>query len=91
MARRCVSERTGSRWRLPGRRELEILVRGLGGRAPVSMAATTHGLFLKALSALALGLSVAVGEVALYSEGQADMDAHATGTYSIPARGEAAS
>jgi acyl-coenzyme A thioesterase PaaI-like protein len=55
------------------------------------MGATTHGLFLKALSALALGLSVAVGEVALYSEGQADLVAHATGTYSIPARGEAAS
>ena len=35
-----------------------------------------------------LGKRLAVGEVALYSPGQADMVAHATGTYSIPARGE---
>jgi uncharacterized protein (TIGR00369 family) len=35
-----------------------------------------------------LGKRLAVGEVALYSEGQADMVAHATGTYSIPARGD---
>jgi acyl-coenzyme A thioesterase PaaI-like protein len=38
-----------------------------------------------------LGKRPAIGEVALYSEGQADLVAHATGTYSIPARGEAAS
>jgi uncharacterized protein (TIGR00369 family) len=31
-----------------------------------------------------LGNSLAVGEVALYSEGSADMVAHATGTYAIP-------
>jgi uncharacterized protein (TIGR00369 family) len=31
-----------------------------------------------------LGKSLAVGEVALYSEGSADMVAHATGTYAIP-------
>jgi uncharacterized protein (TIGR00369 family) len=35
-----------------------------------------------------LGKRLAVGEVALYSQGQADMVAHATGTYSIPARGD---
>jgi acyl-coenzyme A thioesterase PaaI-like protein len=31
---------------------------------------------------------LAVGEVALYSPGEAEMVAHATGTYSIPARGD---
>ena len=35
-----------------------------------------------------LGKRLAVGEVALYSEGESEMVAHATGTYSIPARGE---
>ncbi len=35
-----------------------------------------------------LGKRLAVGEVALYSPGEAEMVAHATGTYSIPARGE---
>jgi uncharacterized protein (TIGR00369 family) len=35
-----------------------------------------------------LGKRLAVGEVALYSPGQADMVAHATGTYSIPTRGD---
>ena len=38
---------------------------------------------------LKLGKRLAVGEVALYSEGEADLVAHATGTYSIPNRGEA--
>ncbi len=33
-----------------------------------------------------LGKRLAVGEVALYSPGDPDMVAHATGTYSIPAR-----
>jgi acyl-coenzyme A thioesterase PaaI-like protein len=37
-----------------------------------------------------LGKRRAVGEVALYAEGESVMVAHATGTYSIPARGEAA-
>jgi uncharacterized protein (TIGR00369 family) len=35
-----------------------------------------------------VGKRLAVGEVALYSAGQSDMVAHATGTYSIPARGD---
>ncbi len=35
-----------------------------------------------------LGKRLAVGEVALHSLGQAAMVAHATGTYSIPARGD---
>ena len=35
-----------------------------------------------------LGKRLAVGEVALYSPGDAEMIAHATGTYSIPARGD---
>ena len=37
-----------------------------------------------------LGKRLAVGEVALFSEGERDMVAHATGTYSIPTRAEAA-
>jgi uncharacterized protein (TIGR00369 family) len=37
-----------------------------------------------------LGRRLAVGEVALYSVGESDMVAHATGTYSIPAHGEGA-
>jgi uncharacterized protein (TIGR00369 family) len=36
-----------------------------------------------------LGKRLAVGEVALHSVGEAAMVAHATGTYSIPARGDA--
>ena len=35
-----------------------------------------------------LGKRLAVGEVALFSPGEADMVAHAVGTYSIPARGD---
>jgi uncharacterized protein (TIGR00369 family) len=35
-----------------------------------------------------LGKRLAVGEVALYSPGEDAMVAHATGTYSIPARGD---
>jgi uncharacterized protein (TIGR00369 family) len=35
-----------------------------------------------------LGKRLAIGEVALYSQGQAEMVAHATGTYSIPERGD---
>jgi len=35
-----------------------------------------------------LGKRLAVGEVALFSEGMDDMVAHATGTYSIPAKGD---
>ncbi len=33
-----------------------------------------------------LGKRLAVGEVALYSEGESEMVAHVTGTYSLPAR-----
>jgi uncharacterized protein (TIGR00369 family) len=36
-----------------------------------------------------LGKRLAVGEVALYSEGESEMVVHATGTYSLPKRGEA--
>ncbi|RBP03089.1 uncharacterized protein (TIGR00369 family) [Roseiarcus fermentans] len=36
-----------------------------------------------------LGKRLAVGEVALTSEGSDEMVAHATGTYSIPAKGDA--
>ncbi len=37
-----------------------------------------------------LGKRLAVGEVALFSEGSDEMVAHATGTYSIPAKGDEA-
>ena len=37
-----------------------------------------------------LGRRLAVGEVALYSDGVEEMVAHATGTYSIPAHGRSA-
>lgn len=37
---------------------------------------------------LKLGKRLAVGEVALHSPGLADLVAHATGTYSIPSRGD---
>jgi uncharacterized protein (TIGR00369 family) len=36
-----------------------------------------------------LGKRLAVGEVSLYSDGESEMVAHATGTYSIPSRGDA--
>ena len=36
-----------------------------------------------------LGKRLAVGEVAIYSDGESEMVAHATGTYSIPKRGQA--
>jgi acyl-coenzyme A thioesterase PaaI-like protein len=39
---------------------------------------------------LKLGKRLAVGEVALYSEGESEMVAHWIGTYSLPARGEGA-
>jgi uncharacterized protein (TIGR00369 family) len=35
-----------------------------------------------------LGKRLAVGEVAVYSDGESEMVAHATGTYSIPALGD---
>ena len=35
-----------------------------------------------------LGKRLAVGEVALYSQGADEMVAHATGTYSLPAKGD---
>ena len=35
-----------------------------------------------------LGKRLAVGEVALYLARRSDLVAHATGTYSIPARGD---
>jgi uncharacterized protein (TIGR00369 family) len=38
---------------------------------------------------LKLGKRLAVGEVALYSDGESEMVAHATGTYSIPSRSHA--
>ena len=37
-----------------------------------------------------LGKRLAVGEVALFSDRSEEMVAHATGTYSIPAKGDEA-
>jgi uncharacterized protein (TIGR00369 family) len=39
-------------------------------------------------SLMKLGKRLAVGQVAIFSEGSEEMVAHATGTYSIPARGD---
>jgi uncharacterized protein (TIGR00369 family) len=43
---------------------------------------------LAAARLLKLGKRLAVGEVAIFSAGEPEMVAHATGTYSIPARGD---
>jgi acyl-coenzyme A thioesterase PaaI-like protein len=82
--------------------DVALYVPILGEIGPVAHAVTTNvsinflrkpapaGLICKA-KLMKLGKRLVIGEVALYSEGQADIVAHATGTYSIPARGEAAS
>lgn len=49
-------------------------------RRPMPIAMLAEAQLLK------LGQRLAVGEVKLFSEGQADMAAHATATYSIPPR-----
>lgn len=69
----------------------------LGTLGPVALAVTTN-LNINFLRkpgprdliaesrALKFGSRLVIGEVSLYSEGDADMVAHATGTYSIPPR-----
>jgi uncharacterized protein (TIGR00369 family) len=75
--------------------DLALYVAILAQIGPVALAVTTNLSFnflrkpaQKALMAdcrlLKLGKRLAVGEVALYSDGEAEVVCHATGTYSIP-------
>ncbi len=75
--------------------DLALYVAILAQIGPVALAVTTNLSFnflrkpaQKALLAdcrlLKLGKRLAVGEVALYSDGEAEVVCHATGTYSIP-------
>ena len=77
-----------------------LFVAILGEMGPVAHAVTTSAAinFLRKPAPadliaetrlIKLGKRLAVGEVALYSEGESEMVAHLTGTYSIPTRGEA--
>jgi uncharacterized protein (TIGR00369 family) len=75
--------------------DLALYVAILHEIGPVELAVTTNmsinflrkpaaaGLIGKA-TLIKLGKRLAVGEVALFSQGEADMVAHAVGTYSIP-------
>ena len=75
--------------------DIALYVAILGELGPVAHAVTTNvsinflrkpapaDLIGKA-TLIKLGKRLAVGEVALYSESESDMVAHATGTYSIP-------
>ena len=69
----------------------------LGAIGPVALAVTTNlninflrkpapGDMIGEARLLKLGRRLAVGEIALYSEGETEMVAHATSTYSIPPR-----
>ncbi len=75
--------------------DVGIFIAILGALGPVPLAVTTNMTinFLRKPAArdmiaevelLKLGKRLAVGEVALYSEGESAMVAHATATYSIP-------
>ncbi len=77
--------------------DLALYVAVLGAIGPVALAVTTN-LSINFLSKpepkdliaeaklLKLGKRLAVGEVALRSEGESALCAHVTGTYSIPPR-----
>jgi uncharacterized protein (TIGR00369 family) len=77
--------------------DLALYVAILASIGPVALAVTTH-LSINFLQKpepkdliaecrlIKLGKRLAVGEVALRSEGETEMCAHATGTYSIPPR-----
>src|ERR1700727_2590356 len=80
--------------------DVALFVPIVGGRGRVAHAVTTSASinFLRRpapadligkATLIKLGKRLAVGEVALYAEGESEMVAHATGTYSIPERGEA--
>ena len=70
----------------------------LGEIGPVGLAVTTslnfnflrkpgQAALIGQAKLLKLGKRLAVGEVGIYSQGEAEMVCHATGTYSIPVRG----
>lgn len=75
--------------------DLALYAAILGQIGPVALAVTTSLSFnflrkpgptalIGEARLLKLGKRLAVGEVALYSQGESEMVAHATGTYSIP-------
>ncbi len=77
--------------------DLALYVAVLAQIGPVGLAVTTNLSFnflrkpgqsglIGECRLLKLGKRLAVGEVAIYSQGHADMVCHATGTYSIPDR-----
>jgi uncharacterized protein (TIGR00369 family) len=77
--------------------DLAMYVAILGAIGPVALAVTTSLSFnflrkpgqkdlLAECRLLKLGKRLAVGEVSLHSEGETELVAHATGTYSIPPR-----
>ncbi len=79
--------------------DLALYVAILHEIGPVKLAVTTNvtinflrkpepGDLLGKAKLMKLGKRLAVGEVVLHSPGQVEMVAHATGTYSIPARGD---
>lgn len=76
--------------------DLALYAAILGQIGPVALAVTTSLSFnflrkpgpaalIGEARLLKLGKRLAVGEVSLYSQGESEMVAHATGTYSIPA------
>ena len=75
---------------------LYVALLGEIGIVPLAVTTSLNINFLRKPSAQAslvgvctlvkVGKSLAVGEVALYSEGHSDMVAHAVGTYAIPPR-----
>ena len=76
--------------------DLVLYVAILGQIGPVGLAVTTslnfnflrkpgQAALIGEARLLKLGKRLAVGEVAIYSQGEAEMVCHATGTYSIPA------
>jgi uncharacterized protein (TIGR00369 family) len=83
---------------LMGLADVALYAALLGAIGPVELAVTTNlntnflrkpgpAAVLAEAKLLKLGKRLAVGEVALYTEGDPDMVAHVTGTYSIPPRG----
>ncbi|MDJ1156903.1 PaaI family thioesterase [Chelatococcus sp. SYSU_G07232] len=79
--------------------DLALYVAILSSIGPVALAVTTNlslnflrkpaqRALLAECRLLKLGKRLAVGEVAIRSEGENELVAHATGTYSIPPRGE---
>jgi acyl-coenzyme A thioesterase PaaI-like protein len=80
---------------------LYVALLGEIGIVPLAVTTSLNVNFLRKPSAeksivgvsklIKVGRSLAVGEVALYSEGNSEMVAHAVGTYSIPPKGPGSS